>query len=130
MDGLPAARGWAGWVVFAGVLLILLAVFHVVEAVVALSGRADDAALVGVDPMVWGWAQVVLGLFLGLVGLGLLAGRPVARVLGVVVAGVSAVANLGFTAASPGGSVIIIAVDVLVIYAITVHGGELRAPSY
>ena len=50
--------------------------------------------------------------------------RP-ARTLAIVVAGVSAVVNLGFLAASPVWSTITIAFDVVIIYALTVHGWEI-----
>jgi hypothetical protein len=73
---------------------------------------------------------VALGVVAALVGLGLLAGAAVARVLGVVMALLSAVANLASTGAFPVGSAVVVAVDVVVVYAITVHGGELRSPSY
>jgi hypothetical protein len=126
----PAAHGWAGWVVFAGVMLILLGGFHVIEGLVALGGGGADGHLLVTDPAVWGWGHVALGFVAALVGLGLLAGAAVARVLGVVLALLSAVANLASTGAFPIGSAVVVAVDVVVVFAITVHGGELRSPSY
>jgi hypothetical protein len=50
-----------------------------------------------------------------------------ARIAGVVVAALSAIVNLLFLAAYPVRSTIVIAVDVIVIYAIVVHGRELKA---
>src|SRR3954463_11043325 len=75
----PAAHGWAGWVVFAGVLLILLGAGHVIEGLVALAGHRGGGVLL-VSPTAWGWTSVALGCLGALVGLGLLAGAPVARV--------------------------------------------------
>jgi hypothetical protein len=130
VEGLPAARGWAGWVMFAGLLVILLGAFHVVEGLVALlRGTGTAHALVLSDATAWGWVHVALGLVAFLVGVGLLAGRPVARVLGVGLALVSAVVNLAFDRAFPVGAAIVVVLDVVTVYAITVHGGELRAPS-
>jgi hypothetical protein len=127
VEGLPAARGSA---VFAGLLVILLGAFHVVEGLIALlRGTGAARALVLTDATAWGWAHVGLGLVAFVVGVGVLAGRPVARVLGVVLALVSAVVNLAFDRAFPGGTAIVVVLDVVVIYAITVHGGQLRAPS-
>ena len=126
----PAAHGGAGWVVFAGVMLVLLGGFHVIEGLVALGGGGADAHLLVTDPAVWGWGHVALGVVAALVGLGLLAGAAVARVLGVVLALLSAVANLAFAGAFPVGSAVVVAVDLIVVYAITVHGGEPRSPSY
>jgi hypothetical protein len=127
-DARPAAHGWAGWVVFAGVLLILLGAGHVIEGLVALAGGGSDGVLL-VSSTTWGWVSVVLGIIGGLVGLGLLAGAPVARVLGVLLALVSAVVNLAALRDSPAAAVVV-AVDVVVVYAITVHGGELRSTAH
>ena len=127
--------GWAAWVVFGGVMLILLAIFHVVQGIVALVN--DDYYLVTKDGLVlnldftyWGWTHLVLGVLLGLVGVGLLAGNTAARAAGVGLAVLSAVVNLVFIAAYPAWSVMIIALDVIVIYSIVVHGRELKANLY
>jgi hypothetical protein len=123
----PAAHGWAGWVVFAGVLLILLGVAHVLDGLAALVDNEGGPALV--PSSVRGWTSVVLGLTGGLVGLGLLAGALVARLLAVLLVLISAVVNLASVGSSPGAA-LLVAVDVVIVYAITVHGGELRARSY
>ena len=127
--------GWAGWVVFGGVMLILIGIIHLIQGIVALVN--DDYYLVTRDGLVlnldftsWGWTHLVLGVLIGLVGVGLLAGNTAARVAGVVLAVLSAVVNLVFIAAYPAWSVVIIALDVIVIYAIVVHGRELQASPY
>jgi len=130
--GARAATGWTGWIVFAGVMLVMLGVFHVIEAIVALV--REDFYLVGssglavhVNYTTWGWAHLVLGVIAGLAGIGLLAGNMVARVVGVIVAMVSALANMAFVPAYPVWSLIIITFDVLVIWAIIVHGSEMKS---
>lgn len=133
--GPPAATGWAGWVVFAGVLMILLGAFHAIEGVVAL--LRDEVYLVRPGGLVvhvsyttWGWLHLVLGIVAALTGLGLLAGNIVARIVGVGIAVLSAIVNLAFVSAQPVWSVVVIALDVVIIYAITVHGRELNSPTY
>jgi hypothetical protein len=127
--------GWAGWTVFGGVILILLGIFHVMQGIVALVN--DDYYLVTKDGLIldldftsWGWTHLVLGVLIGLVGVGLLSGNTAARVAGVVLAVLSAVVNLLFIAAYPAWSVMVIALDVIVIYSIVVHGRELQANPY
>jgi hypothetical protein len=61
-----------------------------------------------------------------LVGFGVMTGAMVARVLGIAFAVISAIVNLAFIAAYPVWAVIIIALDVLVIYALAVHGREMK----
>jgi hypothetical protein len=72
----------------------------------------------------WGWVHLILGLVLLVTGGGLAFGNTVARVAGVALAGLSAVVNLAFIPAAPFAATLIIGLDVFLIYAITVHGGE------
>jgi hypothetical protein len=123
--------GWGGWVVFAGTLLVMLGVFHIMQGLVAVF--RDEVLLVGpsglvvnVDYTAWGWFHIVGGAVIILVGGCLLAGQMWARVVTVIVATLSAVANMAFLPAFPVWSAILIALDVLVIWAVTVHGSELK----
>jgi len=81
---------------------------------------------VQIDYNTWGWIHLVIGLVGVLVGIGLLAGNLAARVAGVAIAFLSALVNMAFISAYPVWSVILIALDVIVIYAIMVHGRELK----
>jgi hypothetical protein len=127
----PDPTGWTGWVVFASFMMFLLGAFQAVQGLVALF---DDGfylvtpgnLVVDVNYNVWGTVHLVLGVLLMLSGAGVLTGNLAARTVGVVLAGLSALANLLFIEAYPFWSIIIITVDVLVIYALTVHGRELR----
>lgn len=77
----------------------------------------------------WGWWNAALGVLLILTAVALFSGATWARVVAVVVAGVSAVVQLMLIPVQPWWSfiVIAIAIDVLIIYAIIAHGDELRA---
>jgi hypothetical protein len=130
----PLVSGWLGWIFFAGVLLIMVGVLQVIEGLVALFDdgyyvvRADQLAA-PVDYTVWGWVHLMVGALAVLIGLGLLTGNMVARAAAVGLASFSALASLAFVAATPAWSVIVIAIDVLVIFSIVVHGGELEKSS-
>jgi hypothetical protein len=123
--------GWTGWVAFASFMMFLLGAFQAIQGLVALF---DDGfylvtpgnLVVHVNYNVWGAVHLALGALLLLSGAGVLAGNLAARTVGVIVAGLSALANLLFIEAYPVWSIIIITVDVLVIYALTVHGRELK----
>jgi hypothetical protein len=124
--------GWAAWVVFAGVLLVLIGLLSVMEGVTALVSddfyvvRAD-ALLVAAGYTVWGWVHLVLGVVGIVTGAGLMRGNRVARVVAVVYAAVSALVHLAFLPAYPIWSALVIAFDVVVIYAVTVHGQEVAS---
>ena len=126
----PAPTAWTGWVAFASVMMLLLGSFQAVEGFVAIFDdgyyRVTESGLVvNVDYPAWGWAHLLLGALIIISGLGVLAGNLAARTFAVILAGLSAVANLLFIEAYPVWSVIVITVDVLVIYALTVHGREM-----
>ena len=76
----------------------------------------------------WGWLHLVLGVVAVIAGYGVIVGERWAQIVGIVLAGVSAIVNLAYIAAYPLWSVIVIAVDVIVIYALAVHGREVRQP--
>ena len=124
--------GWTGWVVFAGIMLIMLGAFQVIEGLVALFDEgyylvASSGLVLHVDYNVWGWTHLVIGILAVATGLGLLAGNTAARVAGIILAVLSAIVNLAFLAAYPVWSTVVIAVDIIVIYAIVVHGRELKS---
>jgi hypothetical protein len=123
--------GWAGWVVFGGVMLIMMGAFQITQGLVALFDDgfyavSSNGLVVDIDYNTWGWIHIVIGLVGLAVGIGLLAGNLAARIAGVVIASLSALVNLAFTSAYPLWSVIVIVLDVIVIYAIIVHGRELK----
>ena len=126
-----APTAWAGWVVFGGVMLIMMGSFQIIEGLVALFDDgfyavASNGLVVNVDYNTWGWVHTGIGLIAVLAGLGLLAGNMAARVVGIVIAFLSALVNLAFLSAYPVWSTIMITVDIIVIYAIIVHGRELK----
>jgi hypothetical protein len=125
------STAWTGWVVFGGVMLIVLGIFQAIQGLVALFEDGfylvrPNGLVVNVNYNTWGWVHLVIGIVAVLTGLGLLAGNLAARIVGVGIAVLSAIVNIGFISAYPVWSTIVIALDVLVIYAITVHGGELK----
>jgi hypothetical protein len=114
---------WSGWITFAGVIMILLGAFEIIEGLVALFNPSyflvgPQGLIVHVDYSVWGWVHLLLGVLVLGAGFGVMAGRVWARMVGVALALVSAVVNLAFLAAHPIWSVLVIAIDVMVIYAL------------
>jgi hypothetical protein len=123
--------GWTGWVIFAGVILLISGIFSVVQGIVALIGpdtyyvvTAGSLWLLDVDG--WGWWNLIIGILLVLVAAALMVGQTWARVIAVILVIISAVGQLLLIPAQPWWSLIVISIDVLVIYALIVHGRELR----
>jgi hypothetical protein len=130
MDTQRQRTGWSSWVMFAGFLMILLGIFQQIQGLVAVFDDewylvTNKGLVFSADYTVWGWVHFGLGLVIATAGVAVLNGKGWARVLGVVLAMISATLNLAFIAAYPAWSIIIIAIDVLVIYALCMHGDEL-----
>jgi hypothetical protein len=127
----PSSRSTSavGLTVFAGVMMIILGVFQVVQALVALFN--DDFYVVGqkwvfeFDLTVWGWIHLIVGIVVAVAGFFLFRGAVWARAVGIGVAAVSAVLNFMWLPYYPLWSLLIIALDVFVIWALTAHGRDI-----
>jgi hypothetical protein len=120
-----------GWALFAVTMLVLSGSFQVVNGLIALfrSGTylvGSEGLVVDVDYTTWGWVHIGLGLLAVVAGLGLVRGHLWARILGITLAVLSAIAYMAFIPAAPALCLVVIATDILVIYALTAHGGELK----
>jgi hypothetical protein len=124
--------GWLGWVYFAGVVMVILGIFELIAGLVALFRSewllvTSSALVVNVNYAAWGWLHFALGVLLILAGLAVFAGQLWGRVVGIVLASISAIVNLVYIGAYPLWSLVIIAIDIVVIYALAVHGRETEA---
>jgi hypothetical protein len=124
-------RFWYGLIAFATFMLALEGAFHIVGGFVALF--EEDSYVVGnrdlmvtVDYTAWGIVHMALGVGLLLAAGALFWGKTWGRIVAVVMALASAIANLAFLAANPFWFGLMIAIDVLVIYAVTTYGGKER----
>jgi hypothetical protein len=121
---------WVVWVNFAGVLLIMLGSFHVIQGLVALFRDEvyvvrSSGLVLNVSFTTWGWVHLVLGAVAVLAGVCLLLGQMWARVVAVLVAFLSALSNVSFMQAQPVLSVLMVSLDIIIIWAVVVHGGQL-----
>jgi len=122
------AVGWAG---FAGVMLIMIGAMDIVQGLVALFN--DEFYVVGpewvfqFDITAWGWIHLILGIVLIASGIGIFSGNVAARTVGVIVAGLAALVNFAWLPYYPVWSIVIIAVCIAVIWALTAHGRDIAA---
>ncbi len=121
--------GWAmGWATFAAIMLMLGGVWGVIVGI-----AQDDLYLVSPDWAVefstttWGWIHLIAGVLLFLSGIGIFSGNVLARTVGVIVAGLRAIANFAWMPYCPVWSIVAIAVDIAIIWALTAHGRDLAS---
>jgi hypothetical protein len=114
-----------GWSSFAGIVAVVVGVFNVIDGLVALF-RSDYYLVTSQDILVfdftaWGWIWLIVGLVQVVIGAGIVAGHMWARTAGIALAVVAAIGQLAFLRAFPVWSVLVIALCVLVVYALTAH---------
>jgi hypothetical protein len=122
--------GWAvGWTVFAAIMMITIGSFH---AIAGLVGILDDEFYVvrpeyifQFDTTTWGWIHLLLGVAIIIAGVYLFTGAVLARTVGVVMALISAVAGFAWLPWYPVWGIVIVAIAVSVIWALTVHGRDI-----
>jgi hypothetical protein len=131
-DDYEPPTGWVGWILFAFVIMLIVGSFQAIMGFVSLFKPGfylvDRNGLpVPVDYTVWGAVHLVLGGLTFAAALGLLIGQTWARVVAVILAVVVAIVNLGFIDAYPFWITTLIVLDVFIIYALVVHGREMKA---
>lgn len=122
--------GWAiGFTGFAGFMLIMIGVFHVIAGLTGIFRGEFYAAtpnyVFNFNIAGWGWAHLILGVIVVAAGFGVFTGAVWARVIGVLFALLSAIANFLFLPYYPLWSLAIIAIDIAVIWALTAHGRDI-----
>jgi len=120
----PQPSGWAvGGMLFAASIITLIGFFQVISGLAAIIN--DDFFVIArnytfdLDTSGWGWIHLILGILLIVVGVSLFARRPWAAVAGGVLASLSAIANFFFIPYYPVWAIVLIALDVWVIWALT-----------
>jgi hypothetical protein len=121
--------GWTvGFAVFAGVMLMLIGVFHIFTGLAAVID--DEYFVVGpnyayeLDTTAWGWIHMIWGVVMIFAGYGIFNGATWARIVGITLASISAIGNFFFIPYQPVWAILIIALDVLVIAALCAYNRE------
>lgn len=120
-------RAVSGWLVFAAVMLLFAGLMGLGQGISAI--RNDQVFLVtrnyvfSFDLTGWGWVHAILGAVAVIAGLALFTGATWARVTGVVLAGLSLIANFLWLPYYPVWAVALLVVDALVIWALCAGPG-------
>jgi hypothetical protein len=125
--GPPPVSGWAvGGIAFAATVLTIIGVFQIIAGLVAVFD--DDFYVVtanytfDLDASAWGWVHLLLGILLLATGWGLFSRAAWAGVTAIMLASLSAILNFFFIPYYPFWSILVIALDIWVIWALTRPG--------
>jgi hypothetical protein len=115
---------WAAGVsTFAATLMIVVGIFEFFEGLVAVVNGTDflvrtPTYIFTFNATAWGWIHMVVGLGAAVAGGFIFTGNVFARSVGIAIAGVSAIANFLWLPHYPIWAIVLIALDVLVIWAL------------
>src|SRR5215207_2353387 len=127
-ERLNASARDEAWVRFAATMLLIGAAANALYGVVGLLG--DDhlvpAELIFGALEFWGGVNLVIGLIQFMVALLILTGAPSRVFLGVLVTGINLIAQMMIMGVYPLWSATVLVIDVLIIYALVVHGSSER----
>ncbi len=127
------SKSMAGWIGFAGILMLIVGGIDFFQGLIALFEDEyyvpTGSGFLVFDLTGWGWTMLIWGTLLVLGGLGLLAGQGWARWFTIVVVAVNFILQLGFLGNSqyPLWSLTVVALNVIVLYALTARWSESRA---
>ena len=123
-------RSMAGWIGFAGILLLVVGSIDFMQGLIALFEDeyfvVTQSGYLVVDLTAWGWIMLFWGVLLILAGVGLVGGQGWARWFAIVVVSLNFIAQLGFLGNSqyPLWSLTVMALNVIVLYALTARWSE------
>jgi hypothetical protein len=129
-DTYASADAGAGWLLFAGIMLMTVAILNVIYGIAAIGDSkffvADQKYILS-NLNTWGWVTLILGAIQLLAALSIWAGNQFGRWFGIVFASLSAIAALLSLPAYPFWSLAIFSLDILIVYGLVAYGGQHRS---
>jgi uncharacterized membrane protein len=131
-DNRDVPSAWSGWIVFAGVMLFIVGCINVIQGLAALIKHTvyvlpNSGLLVSTSYTTWGWVLVVWGIIMATAAYGLFSGSEAARWFAVILVVINLFGQFAWFPAYPLWSLIVIALDVAVLFALTARWHEARA---
>lgn len=131
MADLRQVRNTDGWLIFAAVIMFIVGFHNLIYGIASLRdyivivdnlySTSTGTGVIYANTTFWGWLWIVVGIVQMGIAFGIAAGNELSRWVGIVIAALNAIGQLAFMAAFPIWSVTIIAIDVLVIYALATY---------
>lgn len=119
----------AGWVMFAGIMLLIAGVLNVIYGIAAIDNskffvHATETQYIISGLHTWGWITLILGALEIVAAFSIWAGGEFGRWFGIIIATLSAIGALLAIPAYPAWSLTVFAIDILIIYGLAAYGGR------
>jgi hypothetical protein len=118
-------KTYSGWVIFAAVMLIIVGILNVIWGIAAIGDSkffVQDQKFILSNLNAWGWITAIIGAAQLFAGFSLWSGGLYGRLMAILFASLSALAALLSIPAYPFWSLAIFAIDIIVIYQVSVYG--------
>ena len=119
-------KTYSGWVIFAAIMLIIVGILNVIWGIAAIADSkffVQDQKFILSNLNAWGWITLIIGALQLLAGFSLWSGNLYGRAMAILFASLSALAALLSIPAYPFWSLAIFAIDIIVIYQVSLYGG-------
>jgi hypothetical protein len=127
--------GWAvGFTAFAGAIMLMVGIFQAFSGLAAILNdeffvRAPNYTY-DIDITEWGWIHLIIGVLVAGAGFAVFSGATWARAVGITLALLSAIANFFYIPVYPVWAILIIALDVVVIWALASYSEDAAASRF
>ena len=122
-----SARPMTGWIVFAAAMLMVIGSIDFIEGLIAVIRKqyyvVTPSQVIVFNMTTWGWLTLLWGIVMFLAGMALWAGQSWARWFAIVVCSINILGQLSWLGSGsyPLWTLTAIALDIIVIYALTVR---------
>ncbi len=120
----------AGWILFAGAMLMFAGVLNFIWGIAAIDNSSffsdQGRYVIFNDLNTWGWFFLIVGVLQLLAAFSIWNGGTYGQIFGIACAAANAAILLFTVNAFPFAAFMLFIVDMLVIYGLSVYGGSIR----
>jgi hypothetical protein len=117
----------AGWVAFAGIMILIVAVLNIIWGIAAIDKASffvEDERYIISDLSTWGWIVLIIGVLQLIAAFSIWSGGGYGRWIGIITATIGSISALLSIPGYPFWSLCVFFACVLVIYGLAVYGGQ------
>ena len=119
-----------GWVLFAGIMLLIAGFLNFIWGIAAIDGASfftdEGRYIIFTDLNAWGWFFLIVGVLQMIAAFSIWNRHAYGRWFGVLAASVNFVILLFTVNAFPFAALMVMIIDILVIYGLVAYGGRRR----